>query len=116
MVAQDLQATARVVKTVKAISKIPIIAKLSPNVTDISEIAKAAEDAGADGISLINTFSAMVIDTKTRRSVLGNFTGGLSGPAIRPIGVQMVYSVAKTVKVPVVAMGGIMNADDALQY
>jgi len=116
LVAQDPEATQRVIKKVKALTKIPVIAKLSPNVTDVTVIAKAAEEAGADAVSLINTFTAMVINTKTRRSVLGNFTGGLSGPAIRPIGVQMVYSVAKTVKVPVIAMGGIMNADDALQY
>jgi dihydroorotate dehydrogenase (NAD+) catalytic subunit len=116
LVAQDPEATGRVVKKVKALTKLPVIAKLSPNVTDISVIAKAAEEAGADGISLINTFTAMVIDTKTRRSVLGNFTGGLSGPAIRPIGVYMVHCVARAVKAPVIAMGGIMTADDALQY
>ena len=116
LVAQDPDATARVVKKVKAISNVPVIAKLSPNVTDVSEIALAAEQAGADGVSLINTFTAMVINTKTRRSVLGNFTGGLSGPAIRPIAVHMVYQVAQKVKIPIVAMGGIMNADDALQF
>ncbi|HLF18983.1 MAG TPA: dihydroorotate dehydrogenase [Candidatus Omnitrophota bacterium] len=116
LVAQDPQATHRLVSKMKSILRYPVIAKLSPDVTDIKEIAKAAEDAGADGISLINTFTAMVIDVKTRRSVLGNFTGGLSGPAIRPAAVRMVYDVAKTVKVPVIGMGGIMTAQDALQF
>lgn len=116
LVAQDPQATARVVGLVKKVSKIPVIAKLSPNVTDISEIAVAAEGAGADAVSLINTFSAMVIDTEKRRPVLGNLTGGLSGPAIRPIAVHMVYQAAKRVKVPVIAMGGIMTAQDALEF
>jgi len=116
LVAQDPQATYRVVKRVKEISKVPVIAKLSPNVTDISEIALAAQEAGADAVSLINTFTAMVINVKKRTSVLGNFTGGLSGPAIRPIAVHMVYQVAHKVKIPVIAMGGIMTAEDALQY
>ncbi|OGX30220.1 MAG: dihydroorotate dehydrogenase B catalytic subunit [Omnitrophica WOR_2 bacterium RIFCSPHIGHO2_01_FULL_48_9] len=116
LVAQDPQATQRVVAKVKKISRYPVIAKLSPNVTDISEIALAAEAAGADAVSLVNTFTAMVIDVKKRRSVLGNFTGGLSGPAIRPIAVHMVYQVAHRVKIPVVGMGGIMNANDALQF
>jgi dihydroorotate dehydrogenase (NAD+) catalytic subunit len=116
LVAQDSQATHRVVSEIKKISKVPVIAKLSPNVTDISEIAKAAEDAGADAISMINTFSAMVINTKTKTSALGNFTGGLSGPAIRPIAVYMVQQVFKKVKIPIIAMGGIMNAQDALQF
>ncbi len=116
LVAQDQEATARVVSAVKKISRVPVIAKLSPNVTDISLIAKAAEDAGADAISLINTFVAMAIDTKTRRSVLGNFTGGLSGPAIKPIALHMVHAVYKKVKIPVIGMGGIMSARDALEF
>lgn len=116
LVAQDPEATRSLVARIKAISKYPITAKLSPNVTDIRDIAKAAEDGGADAISLINTFTAMVIDTKTRKSKLGNFTGGLSGPAIRPIAVHMTHEVAKTVKIPIIAMGGIMTADDALQF
>jgi len=116
LVAQDAKATYRVVKAVKKIAKVPIIAKLSPDVTDITIMAKAAEDAGADGISLINTFTAMVIDIHKRRPVLGNFTGGLSGPAIRPVAVHMVYRVAQTVKVPIIGMGGIMNAKDALEF
>jgi len=116
LVAQDITATKRVVRTAKKASKIPIIAKLTPNVGDIASIAKAAEDAGADGISMINTFSAMAIDTKTRKSMIGNFTGGLSGPAIKPIALKMVYDVAQKVKIPIIAMGGIMDADDALQF
>jgi len=116
LVAQDPKAIHRVVKKVKKLSKIPVIAKLSPNVTDISLMAKAAEDAGADGVSLVNTFTAMVIDVEKRKSVLGNFTGGLSGPAIRPIAVQMVYQTAQRVSIPVIAMGGIMNAKDALEF
>ncbi|HQP10058.1 MAG TPA: dihydroorotate dehydrogenase [Candidatus Omnitrophota bacterium] len=116
LAAQDPQAIERIVKTVKKISRYPVIAKLSPNVTDIAAMAKVAEDAGADAVSLVNTFAAMAIDTKTRRSVLGNVTGGLSGPAIRPIALYMVCKTAQTVKIPIVAIGGIMTADDALQY
>ncbi len=116
LVAQDPKLTYQTIKMVKKATKLPIIAKLSPNVTDISLIAKAAEDAGADGVSLVNTFTAMVIDVKTRKSKLGNFTGGLSGPAIRPIAVHMVYKTAQKVKIPIIAMGGIMTADDALQF
>ena len=106
LVAQDTDATYRLVKRLKGISKFPIAAKLSPNVTDISEIAVAAEHAGADAVSLVNTFSAMAIDIKTRRSRIGNFTGGLSGPAIRPIALKMVHDVYKRVKIPVIGMGG----------
>ncbi len=116
LVAQDPEATRRVVAAVKKVSRLPVIAKLSPNVTDIAAIALAAEEAGADAVSLINTVSAMVIDVPKRRSALGNFTGGLSGPAIRPMAVYMVYQAAQKVKVPVIAMGGIMTADDALQF
>lgn len=116
LVAQDPEATFRVVKKVKEISKYPVIAKLSPNVTDIGRIAAAAQNAGADAVSLINTFSAMAIDIHKRTSILGNFTGGLSGPAIKPIALRMVYEVAQKVKIPVVAMGGIMNASDALEF
>lgn len=116
LVAQDPEATRRVVAAVKKVSRLPVIAKLSPNVTDITAIAQAAEEAGADAVSLINTVSAMVIDVNKRRSVLGNFTGGLSGPAIRPMAVRMVYQAAQKVKIPIIAMGGIMTADDALQF
>lgn len=116
LVAQDPQVTQALVHKIKAISKFPIIAKLSPNVTDIAAIALAAQDGGADAVSLVNTFNAMAVDVRTRRSRIGNFTGGLSGPAIRPMAVYMVYSVAKAVKVPVIGMGGIMTADDALEF
>ena len=116
LVAQDPQAVFRVVNSLKKISRYPLIAKLTPNVTDVALIAKAAEDAGADAVSLINTFTAMAIDVQKRASKLGNFTGGLSGPAIRPIAVYMVYRAAQTVKIPVIAMGGIMTAEDALQF
>lgn len=116
LVAQDPSATASLVKKIKGLSKYPVIAKLSPNVTDISEIAAAAEAGGADAVSMINTFTAMAIDIKTRRSRIGNFTGGLSGPAIRPIAVAMVHKVYKAVKIPVIGMGGIATAEDALEF
>lgn len=116
LVAQDPEATYQLVKSVKAVSKFPVAAKLSPNVTDISEIAVAAENGGADAVSLINTFTAMAIDVKTRKSRIGNFTGGLSGPAIRPIAVRMVHDVYKRVKIPIIGMGGIMTANDALEF
>jgi dihydroorotate dehydrogenase (NAD+) catalytic subunit len=106
LVAQDPKATYRLVKAVKKICRYPVVAKLSPNVTDITVVAEAAEEAGADGLSLINTFTGMVIDVQSRTSVLGNVTGGLSGPAIRPAAVYMVYKTAKKVKIPIVAMGG----------
>jgi len=116
LVAQDPVATTQLVKKMKSLSKFPIIAKLSPNVTDIAEIALAAQEGGADAVSLINTFTAMAIDVKTRKSRIGNFTGGLSGPAIRPIAVCMVQKVASQVKIPVIGMGGIMTASDALEF
>lgn len=116
LVAQDPEATRRVVAAVRKVSRLPVIAKLSPNVTDIASIAQAAEEAGADAVSLVNTFPAMVIDVNKRRPVLGNFTGGLSGPAIRPMAVYMVYQTAQRVKIPIIAMGGIMTAEDALQF
>ena len=116
LVAQDPVATARLVGKIKPLSKFPIIAKLSPNVTDIAEIAQAAEAGGADAVSLVNTFAAMAIDIKKRQSRIGNFTGGLSGPAIRPIAVYMVHKVASQVKIPVIGMGGIMTASDALEF
>ena len=116
LIAQDPQATANLVKSVKSLSKFPLIAKLSPNVTDISEIALAAEAGGADALSLVNTFTAMAIDIKTRRSRIGNFTGGLSGPAIRPIAVSMVHQVYRAVKIPIIGMGGIAGPQDALEF
>ncbi len=116
LVAQDPEATLQLVRKIKALSKFPIVAKLSPNVTDIAEIAQAAEAGGADAVSLVNTFTAMAIDIKKRQSRIGNFTGGLSGPAIRPIAVYMVQKVASQVKIPVIGMGGIMTAADALEF
>ena len=94
----------------------PLIVKLSPNVTDITEMARCAEDSGADAVSLINTITGMVIDTRRRRPVLGNITGGLSGPAVRPVAVRMVYQTSRAVKIPVVGLGGIEKLDDALQF
>ncbi len=104
------------IKQVKEISGFPIIAKLSPNVTDIVEIAQAVEGAGTDAISLINTLVGMAIDVEKRRPVLGNITGGLSGPAIKPVALAMVWKVANAVKVPVIGLGGIMNTQDALEF
>jgi len=93
-----------------------LIVKLSPNVTDIAEIAKAVEDAGADSISLINTLLGMAINSKTRKPMLSTITGGLSGPAVKPIALRMVWQVTHAVKVPVVGLGGIMNATDAIEF
>lgn len=107
---------AEIVRMVKKNTNKPIITKLSPNVTDIAEIAKAVEDAGSDAISLINTLLGMKIDIKTKKPALGNIFGGLSGPAIRPVAVRMVYQVAKSVKIPIIGMGGIMTAEDALEF
>jgi dihydroorotate dehydrogenase (NAD+) catalytic subunit len=106
----------RLISKVRSICPVPLIAKLSPNVTDITELAHAAEESGADIISLINTLKGMVIDTKEKRPLLGNITGGLSGPAIRPVAVRMVYELYRSVKIPLIGMGGIMNLDDALQF
>jgi len=100
----------------RKLTKRPLIIKLTPNVTDITAIAKAAEDGGADALSCINTLIGMVIDTKKKVPVLGAKTGGLSGPAIRPVGVALTYRVSQAVSIPVIGIGGIMTADDALQY
>lgn len=112
----DPQMAARVVKGIRKITKLPLIVKLSPNVTDITEIARAIEAEGADAISLINTLLAMAINIKTRRPILANVTGGLSGPAVKPVALRMVWQVAKTVKVPVIGMGGIITAEDAIEF
>ncbi len=101
---------------VKAVAKVPLIVKLSPNVTDITEMARAAESGGADAVSLINTLLGMKIDIKTRRPVLNNNMGGLSGPAVKPVAVRMVYQVRKSVKIPIIGMGGIMNGEDAIEF
>lgn len=101
---------------IKKVAKQPIIMKLSPNVTDITEIARAAEAGGADVLSLINTITGMKIDVHKRAMVLANKTGGLSGPAIKPVAIRMVYQVANAVKVPIIGLGGIMNAEDAIEF
>ena len=112
----DPACAAGVVRACRAVSKKPLIVKLSPNVTDIVAMAKACVDAGADSLSLINTLVGMAIDLKTRRPVLANITGGFSGPAIKPIALRMVWQVARAVKVPIIGIGGIMNATDALEF
>jgi dihydroorotate dehydrogenase (NAD+) catalytic subunit len=112
----DLAATSRVVAAVRKVTSLPVIPKLTPNVTDVASFAQAAEDAGADAVSLVNTFLAMAIDVERRRPVLTNVTGGLSGPAIRPIAVRMVYECARRVRIPVVGIGGIASARDVLEF
>ena len=106
---------AAVTKAVKKVTKKPVIIKLSPNVTDIAEIAKACEAEGADGISLINTLLGMKIDLKTKKPVLANKAGGFSGPAIKPVAVRMIYQVYDAVKIPIVGMGGVSNAEDVVE-
>ena len=108
-------AAAEVTRAVKAVTTKPVIIKLSPNVTDIVPIAKACEDAGADGISLINTMLGMRIDLRTRKPVIANTMGGFSGPAIFPVAVRMVYQVAKAVNIPVIGMGGVSSAEDVIE-
>jgi len=112
----DSRLTYQVVNKIRKITKILIIAKLSPNVTDIKEIALAAEDAGADAISLINTLKGMAIDINSARPKLANISGGLSGPAVKPVALWMVWQVFQTVKIPVIGIGGIMSAEDALEF
>lgn len=112
----SLTGTSDVVSAVKRITHLPVIPKLTPNVTDVASFARAAEGAGADAVSLVNTFLAMAIDVETRRPKLSNIVGGLSGPAIRPIAVRMVYECAQAVKIPVIGMGGIAGASDVLEF
>lgn len=109
------EAAATIVKAVKAVTTKPVIVKLSPNVTDIVAIAKACEEAGADGLSLINTLMGMRIDLKTKKPVIANKMGGFSGPAIFPVAVKMVYQVAQAVKIPIVGMGGVSCAEDVIE-
>ena len=113
---QNPKAAYAITKAVKAKAKQPVIMKLSPNVTDITEMAKAVEAAGADAVSLINTLTGMKIDIHRRAFALANKTGGLSGPAIKPVAVRMVYQVAQAVQVPIIGMGGICTAEDALEF
>lgn len=113
---QNPDALYEITKAVKAKAKQPIIMKLSPNVTDITEMARAAEAAGADAVSLINTLTGMKIDVERQKFVLANKTGGVSGPAIKPIAVRMVYQVAQAVNIPIIGMGGIQTAADALEF
>jgi len=116
LIAQDARATYEVVKAAKRATGVPIITKLSPNVTDVAEIAHAAERAGSDILSLVNTFFGMSVDLKTKQPKLGNATGGLSGPAIKPQALWAVYRVRQAVKLPLIGMGGIMDTQDALEF
>lgn len=110
------EAAAEVTKAVKAVTTKPVIIKLSPNVTDIVSIAKACEEAGADGVSLINTLLGMRIDLKTKKPVIANKMGGFSGAAIKPVGLRMVYQVSQAVNIPVIGMGGVETAEDVIEY
>src|SRR5436853_267253 len=112
----SLTGTFDVVSAVRKATRLPIVPKLTPNVTDVASFARASEEAGADAVSLVNTFLAMAIDIETRRPRLSNVVGGLSGPAIRPIAVRMVYECRQAVKIPIVGMGGIADARDAIEF
>ena len=112
----SLNGTFDVVSAVRKVTRLPVIPKLTPNVTDVASFARAAEQAGADAVSLVNTFLAMVIDVETRRPKISNVVGGLSGPAIRPIAVRMVYECRQVVKIPIIGMGGIADAHDAIEF
>jgi dihydroorotate dehydrogenase (NAD+) catalytic subunit len=112
----SLDLTFDVVSAVRKVTRLPLFPKLTPNVTDVASFARAAEEAGADAVSLVNTFLAMVIDVETRRPKISNGVGGLSGPAIRPIAVRMVHECRQAVKIPIIGMGGIADARDALEF
>jgi dihydroorotate dehydrogenase (NAD+) catalytic subunit len=112
----DPEVTRRVVQGVRAVCPLPLVAKLTPNVTDIVPVARAASEAGADAVSLVNTFVGMAVDWRRRRPVLGNVTGGLSGPAIKPLALRLVWRVASEVRVPVVGVGGIATVDDVMEF
>src|SRR6187549_821099 len=112
----SLTGTHAVVSAVRKVTRLPVIPKLTPNVTDVASFARASEEAGADAVSLVNTFLAMAIDVETRRPRLSNIVGGLSGPAIRPIAVRMVYECRQKIRIPIIGMGGIASASDALEF
>lgn len=112
----DAKIAADLVKKVKQATQLPLYVKLSPNVTDVGTIAEAVEEAGADGLSMINTLLGMRIDLKTRKPILANKTGGLSGPAIKPVAIRMIYEVSQRVNIPIIGMGGIMSAEDVIEF
>ncbi len=114
--AVDPAVTGRVVRRVREVCPLPLIAKLTPNVTNIVPIAQAAADAGADAVSLVNTFVGMAVDWRRRRPVLGNVTGGLSGPAIKPLALRLVWQTARSVKIPIIGVGGIATTDDVMEF
>jgi dihydroorotate dehydrogenase (NAD+) catalytic subunit len=114
--ATDPEVTQRVVAAVRSVCPLPLVAKLTPNVTNIVPIAQAAAEAGADAVSLVNTFVGMAIDWRRRRAILGNTTGGLSGPAIKPLALRLVWQVARQVQVPVIGIGGISTIDDVMEF
>jgi dihydroorotate dehydrogenase (NAD+) catalytic subunit len=110
------EVTGRIVRGARNVCPLPLLAKLTPNVTDVVPVARAAAEAGADAVSLVNTFVGMAVDWRRRRAVLGNQTGGLSGPAIKPLALRLVWQVARHVPVPVVGVGGIATLDDAMEF
>ena len=114
--ATDPEVTESVVRRVREVCPLPIIAKLTPNVTDVVAIARAAADGGADAVSLVNTFVGMAVDWRRRRTILGNKTGGLSGPAIKPLALRLVWQVARNVSVPIIGIGGIATLDDVMEF
>ena len=114
--ATDPDETRRVVREVRQVCPLPIIAKLTPNVTDIVPIARAAAEGGADALSLVNTFIGMAVDWKRRRPILGNVTGGLSGPAIKPLALRLVWNTARQVPIPIIGVGGIATLDDVMEF
>ncbi|MEW6101581.1 MAG: dihydroorotate dehydrogenase [Candidatus Omnitrophota bacterium] len=116
LISQDAKATYEAVKSVRKVTKKTLITKLTPNVTDITEIAQAAEKAGSDAVSLINTLTGMSIDIETKKPKIASITGGLSGPAVRPVAVRMVWEVSQKVKIPIIGMGGIMDSRDAIEF
>jgi dihydroorotate dehydrogenase (NAD+) catalytic subunit len=112
----DMKLLAQVVAACRRATELPLITKMSPNVPNIAQLAKAAEDAGSDALAITNSFPAMAIDINTRKPKLANITGGLTGPAIKPIAIKLVWEAAKAVKIPIIGMGGIQNADDAIEF